>query len=277
MRRPRRRRRRGREVRPRPAADRDRLADVEHPARGVAEQVDARVARAARRSRAAAPACARGELPARSRARGPRARAAREAPLGSSAAIASATVPALAHRRGNSAHSTRAQVSASASARWATADLDPERVGEHGQLALALQRQHHPGQRRRAEHRRVGPLADRSRSNAWRSTRRSTARCGRPSRGPASRSASSGSTASGQGAASTIAWVMPVKRWMPAPQRRARAHQRAPAIVQLAAADQHRADLGHLAGVAAEAVGLGVDDQELGAWPRARRADPSRR
>jgi hypothetical protein len=35
--------------------------------------------------------------------------------------------------------------------------------------------------------------------------------------------------------------------------------------VQLAAADEHRADLGQLAQVAAEPVGLDVDDQVLGA------------
>ena len=41
-----------------------------------------------------------------------------------------------------------------------------------------------------------------------------------------------------------------------------------PAVVQLAAADEHRADLGQLARVAAEAVGLGVDDEELGGCDR---------
>ena len=53
-----------------------------------------------------------------------------------------------------------------------------------------------------------------------------------------------------------------------APQRGAAAHDRAPALVQLAAADEHGADLGHLAGVAAQPVGLGVDDEKLGADQR---------
>jgi hypothetical protein len=39
--------------------------------------------------------------------------------------------------------------------------------------------------------------------------------------------------------------------------------------VQLAAADEHGADLGELAGVAREAVGLGVDDEELRGRKRA--------
>ena len=38
--------------------------------------------------------------------------------------------------------------------------------------------------------------------------------------------------------------------------------------MQLAAADEHRADLGHLAAVAAEPVGLGVDGDELGGGDR---------
>ena len=54
----------------------------------------------------------------------------------------------------------------------------------------------------------------------------------------------------------------------PARQRPLHAHQRLPALVQLAAADQHRPDLGQLAGVAGEPVGLGVDDEELRACQR---------
>ena len=46
-------------------------------------------------------------------------------------------------------------------------------------------------------------------------------------------------------------------------QRTAAANQRGPAIVQLAAAYQHGSYLGHLARVAAQAVRLRVDDEEL--------------
>jgi len=46
-------------------------------------------------------------------------------------------------------------------------------------------------------------------------------------------------------------------------QRRAARDERLPAVVQLAAADEHGPDLRELAGLAAEPVGLGVDDEEL--------------
>ena len=55
-----------------------------------------------------------------------------------------------------------------------------------------------------------------------------------------------------------------MKRWMPRDERLRDADERAPAVVQLAAADQHRADLGQLAALAREPVGLGVDGEELG-------------
>ena len=65
--------------------------------------------------------------------------------------------------------------------------------------------------------------------------------------------------------------MIPVKRWMPARQRPLDVHQRLPALVQLAAADEHGADLGQLAGLAGEPVGLGVDDEELGVASGCRR------
>jgi hypothetical protein len=50
----------------------------------------------------------------------------------------------------------------------------------------------------------------------------------------------------------------------PARERRRRCDERLPAVVQLAAPHEHRADLGQLAALAAQAVGLRVDDEELG-------------
>jgi hypothetical protein len=47
-------------------------------------------------------------------------------------------------------------------------------------------------------------------------------------------------------------------------QWRARAHERGPALMELAAADEHDPDLDQLACIAAEAVGLGIDNHELG-------------
>ncbi|MFN8202086.1 MAG: hypothetical protein U0S48_05950 [Solirubrobacteraceae bacterium] len=54
----------------------------------------------------------------------------------------------------------------------------------------------------------------------------------------------------------------------PARQRRADRAQRGEAVVQLTAAHEDRPDLGDLAGIAAQAVGLGVDGQELGGAQR---------
>ena len=51
-------------------------------------------------------------------------------------------------------------------------------------------------------------------------------------------------------------------------QRRGAVDERLPAVVQLAAADEHRADLGQLARLPGAAVGLRVDDEELGGRER---------
>ena len=51
-------------------------------------------------------------------------------------------------------------------------------------------------------------------------------------------------------------------------QRGGAGDERLPAVVQLAAADEDGADLGQLTGVAAKAVGLRVEDEELGGGQR---------
>ncbi len=142
------------------------------------------------------------------------------------------------------------------------ADLDPERVGEYGQASLALQRKHRPGERRGADHRRVGPFQPDARE--------------RLIQHPSVKRRVVGD----HHAATQLALELrqhrvgfrgavdhrlrdPGEALDPAPQRRDRPHQRVPAVVELAAADEHGADLGDLAGVAAEPVRLGVDDEEL--------------
>jgi hypothetical protein len=50
----------------------------------------------------------------------------------------------------------------------------------------------------------------------------------------------------------------------PARERPFRPHHRVECLVQLASTHQHGADLGQLAEVAGQAVGLGVDGEELG-------------
>ena len=155
-----------------------------------------------------------GPLPtreSRSPAAGARRRGRRRGP---SRPSASCTVAALAHRRGNSAHSTRAHVSASASARWATSTSMPRASastvrprrrcsGSSWRAIAAVQSTGGSGQSR--------PM----RSNAWRRTRRSNGALWATITRPASRSRTGGRTSSSEGAPSTIAWVMPVSRWTP--------------------------------------------------------------
>ncbi len=134
-------------------------------------------------------------------------------------ATASAIVSAFAHSRGNSAHSTRAHVSASASARCAISTsipsasartLNPRRFCSGNNLRASA-----------AVHRTGGfghssPIS----SNPRRSTRRSNGALWATSTRPSRRSAIPGSTSSRPGALASISWVIPVKRWMPRPSGR---------------------------------------------------------
>ena len=147
------------------------------------------------------------------------------------------------------------------------ADLDPERVGEHGQTALALQRQHRARERGRADHRRIWPVERHTREGLAQDAtvegrvvghhHPSTQQLGEWRQGRFERRR-------------TVDHRLGDAREAldPAPQRRARAHERAPALVKLAAADQHRADFRQLAAVATEPIGLSVDDHELGSRDR---------
>ena len=139
------------EVRPRPRAQGHRLADVQRPAVGVAEHVHARAPPAGRQIEA-------GRHRAAGQASGRWAPRARRRRRGASSATASPTVAAFAHSRPNSAQNTRAQVSASASARWLISTSMPSDAGQRREPALALQRREAARERDRAQHRRIGPL-----------------------------------------------------------------------------------------------------------------------
>jgi hypothetical protein len=124
-------------------------------------------------------------------------------------------VPAFAHSRLNSAQNTWAQSSASGSARCVTptstpsasaSDLSPRRVWSGANLR-AIWIVHSTG---------GSGQSSAARWNAWRSTPTSKRAEWATSTRPASRSAKAGSTTSGGGAPAIIAWVIPVKRWMPA-------------------------------------------------------------
>ena len=116
------------------AADRDRLADVQHrPASSRNRYTPGSLA--ARRNRVGARRQRRGRRCARSvpSAGAPRARAPRP------------TVPAFAHSRGNIAHSTRPHDSASASARCAAGPRSRAHRRAPLSRALTLERQHRLG------------------------------------------------------------------------------------------------------------------------------------
>ena len=189
--RPARRGRRGREVRPGTAADRDRLADVEDTAVVVAEQVYAGITGQLAEIRAGAgrAGSAVGNWPwlaARCARRrdGRRGGEQRRAPR----------PPWSRARTGAGTARTRPapHVSASASARWAWRTSIPSASASAVEPPLALQRQHRPGQRRRAEHRRVGPVQPDALERLAQHPAVERRRCARPSRGPASSSASDG-------------------------------------------------------------------------------------
>ena len=137
-------------MRARARAQADRLPDVQRAAVGVAEDVDAGVLGERRRG----PGAGRRAAARRRALRRPCARRAAAA----SSATASPTVAACAQSAAKSAQNTRAQVSASGSARCDGLDLDAERVGERGEPAAALQRREPARERDRAQHRRVRPV-----------------------------------------------------------------------------------------------------------------------
>ncbi len=168
-----------------------------------------------------------------------------------------------AHSRGNSAQNTRAQVSASASARCVTPTSMPS-----DSASAAKRRWRASGCSLRASatvHRTGGSGHARpARSKAWRSTRRSKPALWATSTRPAHRGGQLGQRRLGGRRLVDHRLGDPGEALDAAREGCAHGHERLPAIVQLAAADQHGADLRELAGVAGQAVGLGVDGEELG-------------
>ena len=242
MRGPSRRRRRRGEVRARPAADRDRLADVQHPARrrhetgrrpGRCGSSPNSGAGARRAGRSAAP-----DVPApRRRAAGPRrgrrGRQQRERVGDRRRVRAQPREQRAQHARTGLGVRQRPV---------GDLDLDPERVGEHasapaGAAAAAASAPARPCRSPAGWATRGRPLERLAQHAA---VERRVVGDHHPALEQLAPAAAAPS--SSDGAPSTIAWVIPVKRWIPRRERRARAHQRAPAVVQLAAARpvQHR-------------------------------------
>ena len=182
-----------------------------------------------------------------------------------SAATASATVGAAAHRRGNSAHRIRAHVVASGSARWTTSTWMPSASASSASLRWRTSGAH---LRASATVHSTGGSGHSSpaRSKACASTRESNDALWATSTRPSISPASSPQHVGGRRRRVHHLLGDAGQPLDPARQRPLDGHQRLEAVVQLAAAHQHRADLGQLAQVAAAAVGLGVDRQVLGVY-----------
>ena len=250
--RPVRRQARGREVGAGTAADRDRLADVQHPAGVVSEQVHAGIlgqlaevelGRRGQRRDAA--------LAAR---RAPAARVHESQRIGDRQRV-------RAQPREHRAQHARARLRVGERAVRGV-NLDPERIGEHAQPALVLQRQQLARERRGAEDGRVRPVeADQlERAAQHAAVERRVVRHQHPAFEELLQRRQDGLEAGGIREHLLRDPGEPLNS--PA-ERPVASHERGPAIVELATADQHRAHLGHLARIPAEAVGLGVHDKKL--------------
>ena len=144
-------------------------------------------------------------------------------------------------------------------------DLDAQRVGQRGEPALAHERRVAARQRDRAQRRRVGPRQPRALERLAQdaAVERRVVGDEHALRRRADELGEVGQDRVG-GRRLVDHRLRDLREALDrARQRRGAADERLPAIVQLAAADEHRADLGQLAGVARAAVGLGVDDDEL--------------
>jgi hypothetical protein len=245
------------EVRPRPRAQADRLADVERAAVGVAEDVDPRVLGQPREVGAAlGRAARRGRL--RTRAAPSRRAEQRER---------------LPHRPG-----VRAQAPEQGAEHPGAGlgvgqrpvrrvDLDPERVGERREPAAALQRGEAAGHRDRAEHGRRRPVEPRARERLAQHPLVEARRV-RDEHPPAQPDREVGQHRLGGRRRLEHGLGDPGEALDAAAERSGDADERAPAVVQLAAADEHRAHLGELALLAGTAVRLRVDGEELGRGQR---------
>ena len=107
-----------------------------------------------------------------------------------------------------------------------------------------------------------------ARANAWRSTRTSKRRVVGHQHPPAQHRRQLGQHVLGRGRRVDHRLRDPREALDAAPERVRHADERVELVVQLAAADQHRADLGQLAAIAGEPVGLGVEREELGRCER---------
>ncbi len=238
---------------PGPAPDRDRLADVEHSPGAVAEEVHAGVARKL------------GEIELGQRLGGQRPPPRRGAPT----ALRGQQGQRLTDRAGVGAQ-PRVERAENPGTGLSVGerpvghlDLDAERLGEGAEAPLALQGQQRPGQRRCAEHR---PLEPTETDPGERLTQHAPVKGSVVGDQRPAREYRLQDRQHGLRGRCLLEHLLgyPGEPADAAAQGRARSHERGPAIVELTAANQDHSDLDQLARVAAQAVGLGVDDHELG-------------
>jgi hypothetical protein len=146
--------------------------------------------------------------------------------------------------------------------------LDPQRVGQRGQPAPALERREPAGERDRAHDRRVGPLELGAFERLLEHADVEARRVGDED-APFELLGELGQDLLGRRRLVDHRLGDSREALDAATERLGDADQRAPALVQLAAADQHGADLGQLAALLRLPVGLGVDGEELRAGEQA--------
>ena len=141
-------------------------------------------------------------------------------------------------------------------------DVDPQRLGQRPQAALAPERVKAARQRDRAQLRRVGPAQPSALEGLAQHAAVERRAVGHQ-HAPAQLRGQLGQLRLGRRRLVDHRLGDAGEALDPARERRAHGQQRLPALVQLAPADEHGADLGQLAGVARQPVRLGVDDEEL--------------
>ena len=227
------------EVRARARAQVDRLADVQRPPVGVAEDVDARLVREVGQVRAVA---ARALDLRRARAHLARAqqreRVADRRRVGRQAAEERAE-----HARARARVGERAVD---------LVDLDAERGGERRQPATALQRREAARHRDRADHRRRRPLERRAREGLAQHAHVEGRVVGHQ-HAPAQQLRHLRQHVLGRRRGVDHRLRDAREALDPAPERVGHADQRVPLVVQLSPADEHRPDLGQLAALARRA------------------------
>jgi hypothetical protein len=246
----------GLEVRARPRAHADRLADVDDLARRVAHHVHAgvvgQVAHVGQAPVGAAhPRRAVGRLGPRAlRARGPH------------------EIERLTDRervraqpREERAEDARARLRVGQGA-VGDLDVDPQRLGQRPQAALAPERVKAARERDRAQLRRVGPAQPRALEGLAQDPAVERRAVGHE-HAPAQLRGQLRQLRLGRRRLVDHRLRDAGEALDPARERGADGQQRLPALVQLAPADEHGAHLGQLAGVARQPVRLGVDDEEL--------------